>query len=237
MSTTLTDVLDVEGSEYLVMKGFNFSEYTFLLLSVERPKVKLHKLLTQKLYISYYPATLLIELGRKLKSLKLDHVPSLSDGDSSKVLSGQFNAILQVMSEGGSSLSSRYAAKNSDANQRSLMNRHSLMRKLFLLIWKDWAQQAFFQLIESLSMFLSPLALNTILLYVKYQGNEQYMQESFVSISIITAVAFQFLAPFLRSIGGCGNYLRGRYGITAVVVLLIPINQPLDTLVFALKAL
>ncbi len=65
MSTTLTDVLnfaqapktinymslDVEGSEYLVMKGFNFSEYTILLLSVERPKVKLHKLLTQNHYI------------------------------------------------------------------------------------------------------------------------------------------------------------------------------------------
>jgi hypothetical protein len=172
-------------------------------------------------YVSFAYNNELIELGRKLKSLKLDHVPSLSDGDSSKVLSGQFNTILQSLPDsskevGYSSLSGPIADDSSisgDENTPSGNNvagMNLLARSLFLLIWKEWLQQSFFQLIGSLSMFLSPLALETMLLYVKYQGNEQYIKESFLHIPITTAVALLFLAPFFKSIGDGGNYVRGR---------------------------
>jgi hypothetical protein len=65
MTTTLTSVLDfakaptiidylsldIEGAEYFAMKGFDFSRYTILLMSVERPKPRLHYLLIQHGYM------------------------------------------------------------------------------------------------------------------------------------------------------------------------------------------
>lgn len=43
--------LDVEGSEFEIMKDFAFDKYTIRLLSVERPNKKLQKLLTENGYI------------------------------------------------------------------------------------------------------------------------------------------------------------------------------------------
>jgi len=42
--------LDVEGAEYLALKTFNFSKYTFLIMSIERPTEELHKLLANNGY-------------------------------------------------------------------------------------------------------------------------------------------------------------------------------------------
>jgi hypothetical protein len=46
--------LDIEGAEYYAMKGLNFSKYTILLLSVERPKAKLHWLLVKHGFVFLY---------------------------------------------------------------------------------------------------------------------------------------------------------------------------------------
>ena len=43
--------LDVEGSEYEIMKDFPFKDYTFKVLTVERPNKKLKSLLTENGYI------------------------------------------------------------------------------------------------------------------------------------------------------------------------------------------
>jgi FkbM family methyltransferase len=43
--------LDVEGAEYIAMKNFNFEKYTIYAMTVERPKPKLHSLLTKKGYV------------------------------------------------------------------------------------------------------------------------------------------------------------------------------------------
>jgi hypothetical protein len=42
--------LDVEGSEYFCMKGLNFQKYTILVVSIERPKPRLHWLLVKNGY-------------------------------------------------------------------------------------------------------------------------------------------------------------------------------------------
>lgn len=42
--------LDVEGHEYYVFKSFDFSLYKFLVMSIERPKHKLHHLLASNGY-------------------------------------------------------------------------------------------------------------------------------------------------------------------------------------------
>ncbi len=42
--------LDVEGAEYHVLQNFNFSRYTFLTMSIERPSSKVHHLLVQHGY-------------------------------------------------------------------------------------------------------------------------------------------------------------------------------------------
>lgn len=165
-------------------------------------------------YVSFAYVNELMELGRKFQSLKLDQVPNLSDGDSSKVLSGQFNTILQLLthtsSRGDSSSCSGAASIKLGSNHESLIKGHYLAKELFLLVWKEWIHQALFQLIDSLSVFIAPLTLHTILIYVKYQGNEQCIEENLVCISITTAVALLFFAPFVRSIGEGGHYLRGR---------------------------
>ena len=43
--------LDVEGAEFLVMEEFDFSRYTFRILTVERPKKELVELLTKNGYV------------------------------------------------------------------------------------------------------------------------------------------------------------------------------------------
>ena len=43
--------LDVEGAEFLVMEQFEFSKYTFRILTVERPKKELVELLTKNGYV------------------------------------------------------------------------------------------------------------------------------------------------------------------------------------------
>ncbi len=159
-------------------------------------------------YVSFAYNNELIELGRKLKSLKLDHVPSLSDGDSSKVLSGQFNTILQSLPDS----SKQDIEGNNERTGRGAYQDHSkpLASMIFFLIWKEWLQQAFFVLIASASTFISPLALETMLLYVKYQGKEQYIKESVLKVSVSASVGLLFLAPFFKSIGDGGSYVRGR---------------------------
>ncbi len=159
-------------------------------------------------YVSFAYNNELIKLGRKLKSLKLDLVPSLSDGDSSKVLSDQFNTILQSLPDSSKQENVWNDEVNDDGAFQAQPKR--LTRGLFFLIWKEWLQQAFFVLIASVSTFISPLALETILLYVKYQGREQYIKESVLQVSVSTSVGLLFLAPFFKSIGDGGNYVRGR---------------------------
>jgi hypothetical protein len=65
ITTTFTDILDfakapaiidylsldIEGAEYFAMKGFDFSRYTILLMSIERPSPNLHYLLIKKGYL------------------------------------------------------------------------------------------------------------------------------------------------------------------------------------------
>jgi FkbM family methyltransferase len=46
--------LDVEGAEYIAMKGFNFEKYTIYAMTVERPKGKLHALLTKNGFVFIY---------------------------------------------------------------------------------------------------------------------------------------------------------------------------------------
>jgi hypothetical protein len=43
--------LDIEGAEYLAMQGLDFSRYTVLVMSVERPKAALHHLLIRRGYV------------------------------------------------------------------------------------------------------------------------------------------------------------------------------------------
>lgn len=169
-------------------------------------------------YVSFAYNNDLIRLGRLFKSLKLDQVPTLSDADSSKVLSDQLNSILRSLPSveappppERSAESIEEGKEDKQSNERNTKKESTLLRRsLFLLIWKEWSQQAFFQLIGSVSMFLSPLALETMLLYVKYQGKPQYIEESYLKISIYSAVFLLFLAPFFKSIGDGGNYVRGR---------------------------
>ena len=46
--------LDVEGAEYYVLQGFDFRKYTFLIVTIERPDVNCHKILSMHGYRFVY---------------------------------------------------------------------------------------------------------------------------------------------------------------------------------------
>lgn len=45
--------LDVEGAESLVLQGFDFKQYTFLIITIERPTISIHSTLTSHQYWFY----------------------------------------------------------------------------------------------------------------------------------------------------------------------------------------
>jgi ABC-type multidrug transport system fused ATPase/permease subunit len=129
----------------------------------------------------------LVKVAVQKESVEYDDIPGLSDGDSAFILSDRFNLVSRA-----------------DLTM-------TLTEKLFALIRSEWLTQAFFQFMGSVSGFIAPLALEKILIYVRYSGGEQYHQEGFLKINIWVAVLMIFMGPVCKSIGDGQNYVRGRH--------------------------
>lgn len=129
----------------------------------------------------------LVRVAVKKESLEYEDIPPLSDIDRASTMSQQLNVIRQK-------------------------NPHiSLAVSLYRLIRNEWLAQGFFQAMGSICGFISPLALEEILIYVKHGGGEQYKQEGFLRVNIWLAVFMIFLGPALKAIGDGQNYNRGRH--------------------------
>ncbi len=75
----------------------------------------------------------------------------------------------------------------------------SIFRGLFTLLRREWVYQGLFHGLQSCAKFITPLALQRILLYVS--GSPQ--SESVLPISVHAAVLMLFLCPFVESFGEC----------------------------------
>lgn len=130
----------------------------------------------------------LIIPGMKKVSFEFDDdVPGLSDLDSSHEVWKRFRKILLSTKE------------------------LNLWYSLYELVKWEWFAQGFFQFMGSTATYITPLALERILLHVASHGNDEADVKTLVPISVSLAVVLLFVGPVLSCIGDNQNYVRGRY--------------------------
>lgn len=138
-------------------------------------------------YLSFsYMNAILFQPALQKGSLEYEDMPPLTDVDSSFVVARQFEEV------------------------KRLYPHYTLFQTLFRVVRKEWITQGFFQFVASNSIFISPLALEKILIYIKYQGDPQYLQEGLLPVHIWVAVLLLLIGPCFKSIGDGQNYVRGR---------------------------
>eukprot|EP01036_Dinobryon_divergens_P048865 gene48865-65518_t len=110
---------------------------------------------------------------------------------------------------------------------------NGLGRSLFSLVYSDWLEQAFFQLLSSCSLFLAPLALERILWSISTHNNNNGgssggggsgasddESNAILPFSLNVAVVLLFVGPVCKAIGDGQNYSRGRHiGVTTRAAL------------------
>jgi hypothetical protein len=124
--------------------------------------------------------------GMQKASFEFNDVPPLSDADSAHEVWKRFRAIL---------LSSKEL---------------NLWYALFQLVKWEWAAQGCFQLLGSTATYITPLALERILLHTANHGRDDDAVEALIPMSIELAVALLFVGPLLASIGDGQNWVTGR---------------------------
>jgi hypothetical protein len=124
--------------------------------------------------------------GMQKASFEFTDVPPLSDADSAHEVWKRFRAIL---------LSSKEL---------------NLWSALYQLVKREWAEQGCFQFMGSTASYITPLALERILLHIGNHGRDDDAVESLIPMSIELAVVLLFVGPLLSCIGDGQNYVRGR---------------------------
>ena len=138
------------------------------------------------LTFSHINANIIFPTMKKI-AMEFEDVPRLSDADSSHQVWKRFRGILLTSKE------------------------LKLWYSLFLLVKWEWFAQGFFQFLGSSSNYITPLALERILLHITNHGRDDDSVESLIPISVEVAVVMLFIGPLLSCIGDGQNYVRGRY--------------------------
>eukprot|EP01032_Pedospumella_encystans_P018756 gene18756-21347_t len=132
--------------------------------------------------------SVLILPGMKKKSFEFEtDVPHLSDADAMHEIWKLFRVIL--------------------LSQKEL----NLWYSIFRLVKYEWLAQGFFQFMGSSSTYITPLALERILLHIANNGSDDDEIKSIIPISIELAVVMLFVGPLMSCIGDNQNYVRGRH--------------------------
>jgi hypothetical protein len=159
-----------------------------IFVELQRNEPALEYLTDLRNYITFsYMNSIIFRPALAKGTLEYEDVPPICDADSSFFISEKFDFIRRVHPSWG------------------------LSRVLFALISDEWLAQGCFQLIGSSTICISPLALEKILIYIKYQGGPQYKTEGLLPISIWSAVILLLIGPIIGSIGYGQNFVRGRY--------------------------
>jgi hypothetical protein len=134
-----------------------------------------------------YLNSILIAPGMKKTAFEFEEdVPTLSDADSAAVLWEQFRDIL-------------------------LETKHlNLWYSLYLLVKWEWYAQGCFQLMGSMATYITPLALERILLHIANKGSDDDDIKALIPINIYLAVFMMLLGPLVSGVCDGQNYVRGR---------------------------
>lgn len=161
-----------------------FADNTYV--QKQQPTAEFRCSMKDYIYFAYINKPL-IQLSMKKGELQYEDVPGLSDADSAGPISSQLD---KIMSDNPT---------------------FSLTRSLFELVKREWLIEGFFQWVASTMSFLAPLALEKILIFVRYHGDTaKYEHEGLLKVDIWLAVFLLFIGPFCKSIAEGQNYVRGR---------------------------
>eukprot|EP01031_Cornospumella_fuschlensis_P034552 gene34552-41835_t len=140
-------------------------------------------------YISFfYINRLLISPNLKKDAMEFEDVPRLHEDDSTESSYSTFQNILH--------------------QQHSL----NLATALFKLIWPVWSEQAFFQWVSCTSNFISPLALEKVMIFVHCDGDIScYNSRGFLAVPPYIAAFMLLLGPLIKCASEGQNYVRGRH--------------------------
>jgi hypothetical protein len=122
------------------------------------------------------------------ESLELTDVPTLCDNDSASHIWHRFRIILLK-------------------SPKSPLN---LWRSLYLLVFYEWYAQGCFQFFGSSAAYLSPLALERIILHISHDGNDDDDVKTLIPIDIKMAIFMLFIGPMICAVCNGQNYVRGR---------------------------
>jgi hypothetical protein len=125
-------------------------------------------------YLSFgYISQSIIKKGLSKETMKLEDVPSLVDDDTAYTVHTKLEKILAKIDHNSSHISPNTPKTTS-----------RLVRSLLELVLPVWLEQGFFQFLASSSLFLPPLALQQVLLYVQYQGKDEYREKGLLNIHV-----------------------------------------------------
>ena len=95
-----------------------------------------------------------------------------------------------------------------------------LWYSLYLLIRWEWYAQGFFQFLGSTATYITPLALERILLHIANGGSDDDDVKQLIPISVTLAVLMLFLGPLVSGVSDGQNYVRGRYSYSQTALYL-----------------
>lgn len=139
------------------------------------------------LTFAYLNAILIVPGMGKLSFDFAADVPTLSDADAMRCVWGSFRSIL--------------------LSQKEL----NLWYSIYQLVKYEWLAQGFFQFCGTSATYITPLALERILLHTSHSGSDDDEVKGLIPINIELAVAMLFFGPLLASVCDNQNYLRGRH--------------------------
>jgi hypothetical protein len=144
----------------------------------------------------------LIQPGVKKETLEFEDVPLLPEFDQAKFNTEHFRKIQTT-------------------------KKTTFITTIWYLVFNEWFMQAFFHACSSTSGLIAPLALEKILIYVKYQGDlTKYEQEGLLKIPIQLVVFLLFFGPAIKCMCDGQSYNRGRHiGIRVKSTLIALIYQ------------
>lgn len=153
---------------------------------VVQPTAEYTSSLFRYLTFAYLNPILILPGMKKVSFDFAADVPPLSDADAMHEVWRTFRSIL--------------------LSQREL----NLWYSIYKLVKYEWLAQGFFQFAGTSATYITPLALERILLHIANSGSDDDDVKGLIPISIELAVAMLFAGPLLASVCDNQNYLRGR---------------------------
>eukprot|EP00981_Chlorochromonas_danica_P010301 scaffold3105_cov344-Ochromonas_danica.AAC.1 len=161
-------------------------------------------------YVSFsYLHAILIHPGMAKKSLEYEDIPGLCDDDSAEVIAERFEKILLRHHDQQQQTSAGHRREEGD--EKDEPKAMKLADCVYCMVKPLCYRRAIWQFLCSLSLFLAPLALEKIVIFVNCHGDQAvYESEGFLSVDIRVAVFLFFLGPAVQTVCLGQSFFMGR---------------------------